>query len=122
MRKKEDAVYRKRPKEKNSKLKTTAGLQPIARDQPNLATITVPGTKKIISNPQTILETLQTHFEIKQSRVAPDTLHIPPVAKFKQPRHLDHTQTLRHRSIPTITRLPPHSKPLHHDLTKSPPR
>jgi hypothetical protein len=55
-----------------------AGLQPKAKEQPNLATIRIPHTNEITSNPQIILDTLQTHFAAKQCRFTPDDLPIPP--------------------------------------------
>ena len=86
IRKKEDALYKKSPKRYHHNLKTVAGLQPGARDQPNLSTITEPNTVQITSHPQTILDTLHTHFEKEESRVTPDTLPIPP---WLDPKNLD---------------------------------
>ncbi len=42
LRKKEDALYKQSPKRYHANLKTTAGLQPRAKDQPNLSTIREP--------------------------------------------------------------------------------
>jgi len=78
IRKKEDALYKKSPKRYHTNFQTAAGLQPCAKDQPNLTTIIDPNTGQITSHPQTILDTLHTHFEKEQSRVTPDTLPIPP--------------------------------------------
>jgi hypothetical protein len=78
MRKKEDALYKKSPKRYHHNLKTSAGLQPCAKDQPNLSTITDPNTGQITSRIQSNLDTLHTHFEKEQSRVTPDTLPILP--------------------------------------------
>jgi hypothetical protein len=52
IRKKEDALYKKSPKRYHNNLKTAAGLQPRAKDQPNLATIRDPTTKEITFNPK----------------------------------------------------------------------
>ena len=74
---KEDALYKKSPKRYHHNLKAAAGLQSCANDHPNLSIITDPNTKQITPYPQTILDTLHTHFEKEQSRVIPNTLPIP---------------------------------------------
>ena len=49
LRKKEDTKYKKNPKRYHANLKTSAGLQPRVKDQPNLTTIRDPETKEITS-------------------------------------------------------------------------
>jgi len=61
IRKREDALYIKSPHKYHNNLKTMAGLQPKANEQPRLATIRVPHTDEITSNSQIILDALQTH-------------------------------------------------------------
>ena len=78
IRKKEDALYKKSPKRYHHNLRTDAGLQPCAKDQPNLSTITDPNTGQTTSHPQSIMDTLYTYFEKEQSRVTPETLPTPP--------------------------------------------
>ena len=92
IRKKEDALFKKSPKRYHHNLKTGAGLQQGARDQPSLSTITDPYSGQITSHPQTILDTLHTHLENEQSRVTPDTLPIPP---WLDPNKLDSYTTPR---------------------------
>ena len=68
IRKKEDALYRKSPKRYHNNPKTAAGLQPRANDQPNLATVRDPTTNLITCHPQTIRNTIQTHYTQENSR------------------------------------------------------
>jgi len=51
IRKKEDGIYKNRPKRYHDNLKTTADLQPRAKDQLNLATVRDPATNGITTNP-----------------------------------------------------------------------
>jgi hypothetical protein len=76
LRKKEDQLYKKSPKRYHNNLKTTAGLQPNAKDQPKLEAIIDPATNSITSHPPKVIKILQTHFEKEHSRNTPD--HIPP--------------------------------------------
>jgi hypothetical protein len=76
LRKKEDQLYKKSPKRYHNNLKTTAGLQPNAKDQPKLEAIRDPNTNEITTHPPRIIDILQTHFEKEHSRNTPD--HIPP--------------------------------------------
>ncbi len=77
LRKKEGALYKKSLKRYHANLKTSADLQPRVNDQPNLATIRDPKTYEISSHPQTIIDTVQSHFECEYSRTTPDTLPTP---------------------------------------------
>jgi hypothetical protein len=72
MRKKENALYRKSTYKYHNNLKITTGLQPRARDQPNLVTIKVPQTNEIASNHHTIIDTCHSYFEAEQSRIIPN--------------------------------------------------
>ena len=75
---KKDALYKKSPKRYHDNLKTVAGLQPRAKDQPNLATARDPVANEITSNPQPIIETIQPHYEREYARTTPDTIPVPP--------------------------------------------
>jgi hypothetical protein len=75
---KEDSLYKKSPKRYHADLKTAAGFQPRAMDQPNLAPTRDPDTLEITSNPQTIVETIQSHYEREHARTTPDTIPAPP--------------------------------------------
>ena len=63
IRTKEDILYKKSPKRYHDNLKTAAGLQPRAKDQPNLATARDPVANEITSNPRPIIKTIQSHYE-----------------------------------------------------------
>ncbi len=78
LRKKEDTLYKNSPKRYHANLKISAGLQPRAKDQPNLATVRDPKTKEITSQPQAIIDTVQTYYEQEHSRTTPDNLQKPP--------------------------------------------
>jgi len=78
IRKKEDALYKKSPKRYHNNLKTAAGLQPRAKDQPNLATIRDPITNEIKSRFQTIIDIIQSHYEREHARTTPGTIPAPP--------------------------------------------
>jgi len=77
LRKKEDQLYKKSQKRYHNNLKTAAGLQHNARDQPKLEAIRDPSTNEFTKkNPSHIINILQTHFEKEHARNTPD--HIPP--------------------------------------------
>ena len=67
LQRKENALYKKSAKRYHHNLKTSAGLQPRARDQPNLQTIRDPLTNEITANPHTIISTIQTYYEKEHS-------------------------------------------------------
>jgi hypothetical protein len=81
LRKKEDKLYKKSPKRYHNNLKTAAGLQPNAKDQPKLEAIRDLATNSITAHPTQVIHILQTHFEIEHSRNTPDHIPPPPVAK-----------------------------------------
>ena len=101
LRKKEDQLYIKSPKRYHNNLKTTAGLQPNAKDQPKLEAIRDPITNNITTSPTQNIETLQTHFEKEHSRTTPDHIPSPP---WQSP----HNRTL----TPTPYRTHPHHSTL----------
>ena len=76
LRKKEDLLYRKSPKRYHNNFNTAAGLQPNAKDTPNLDAIRDSTTNEMTTNPTQIINILQTNFEKEHSRTTPD--HIPP--------------------------------------------
>jgi hypothetical protein len=78
LRKKEDAIYKTSPKRYHANLKTSAGLQPRAKDQPNLTTIRDPKTKDITTQPQAILDIVHSHYKQEHSRTTPDEIPTPP--------------------------------------------
>jgi len=71
-------LYKKSPKRYQKKLKFAAGLQPKAKDQPNLATIRDPNTNEFTAESRYILTVLQTHFEKEHSRKTPEHILLPP--------------------------------------------
>ena len=75
---KKDALYKKSPKRYHDNLKTVAGLQPRAKDQPNLATVRELATNEITSNPQAIIDTIHPHYEREHARTNLDTVPTPP--------------------------------------------
>jgi len=98
IRKIEDALYKKSPKRYHNNLKPAAGHQSRAKDQPNLATIRDPATNEIKSNPQTIIDTIQTHYEHEHARTTTDTIPSPPWQNPSNPdpydtKHKDPNQT-----------------------------
>jgi hypothetical protein len=94
IRKKEGGLYKKSPKRYHDKLKTAAGLQPRAKDQPNLTTVRDPATNEITSNPQTTIDTIQSHYEREHAQATLDTIPAPP---WKTPT----TQTLTTTNVKT---------------------
>jgi len=75
---KEEVLNKNIPKRYHHNLdKTEAGLQLKAKDLPNLAIIGDPTAHEITSNPQTILNTLQTHFGKEQPRLTPNDICTP---------------------------------------------
>jgi hypothetical protein len=90
LRKKEDFLYKNSPKRYHANLKTSAGLQPIAKDQPNLATIRDPKTHEITSQPQAIIYTIQSYYEQEHSRTTPDNL---PTPQWQNPSNSDPCET-----------------------------
>jgi len=87
LRKKEDQLYKKTPKRYHNNLKTAAGLQPNAKDQPKLDAIKDPATNSITTHPPQIIDILHTHFEKEHSRNTPD--HIPPPPPWQNPLNPD---------------------------------
>ena len=63
LRKKEDQLYKKSPKHYHNNLKTAAGLQHNAKDQPKLEAMRDPTTNDITTHPPQIVDIIQTHFE-----------------------------------------------------------
>jgi hypothetical protein len=55
LRKKEDQLYKKSPKRYHNNLKTTAGLQPNAKNQPKLEALRDPTTNTITASPTQII-------------------------------------------------------------------
>jgi len=86
VRKKEDALYKKSPKRYHANLKTVAGLQTRAKDQPNLATVRDPATNEITSYPQTIVDTIQSYYKREHERTTPYTIIAP---RWENPNNLD---------------------------------
>jgi hypothetical protein len=86
------------------------GLQSKANEQPNLTTIKVPHTNIITSNPQIILDTLQTHFAAGPVRVTLGDLSIPP---WQDPTNPDKYTTPKRPDAKTAQLT------LDHHLTKS---
>ena len=86
---KEDELYKKSPKRYHNKLKTAAGLQPRAKDQPSLTTVRDPTTHEITSNPQIVIDTIQTHYEHEHARTTPDTIPTPPCQNPNNPDPYD---------------------------------
>ena len=78
LRKKEELLYKKIPKRHQNNLKTKAGLQPNAKDQPNLNAIRDPTTKEITTNPTQIINILKTYFEKKHSCNTLEHITLPP--------------------------------------------
>jgi hypothetical protein len=85
LRKKEDQLYKKSPKRYHNNLKTAAGLQPNAKDQPKLEAIRDPINNNIVTSPPHVIDILQTHFEKEHSRTTPDQIPAPPMAKHRDP-------------------------------------
>ncbi len=77
LRQKEDALYKKSPKRYHASLKTSASLQPRAKDQPNLDTIRDPNPNEVMAQPRAIRDTVQSHYKLEHSRTTPDTLPTP---------------------------------------------
>jgi hypothetical protein len=78
LRKKEDQLYKKSPKRYHNNLKTAAGLQPNAKDQPKLEAIRDPTNNNIVTSPPQVINILQAHFEKEHSRTTPDQIPTPP--------------------------------------------
>jgi len=78
LRKKEDQLYKKSPKCYHNNLKKLAGLQPNAKDPPNLDAIRDPTTNEITIHPTQTINILETHFEKEHSRNTPDHILFPP--------------------------------------------
>jgi hypothetical protein len=78
LKKKEDTLYKNSPKRYHANLKNSAGLQLRAKDQPNLVTIRDPKTTVITSQPQAIIDTVQSYCEQEHSCTTPDNLPTPP--------------------------------------------
>ena len=89
IRKKEDALYRKSPKRYHNNLKRAAGLQPRAKDQPNLATIRDPTTSEITSHPLNIIIIIQSHYTHEHSRTTPEIIPDPPLQNPNNPDPYD---------------------------------
>ena len=105
LQKKEDQLYKKSPKRYHNNLKTTAGLQPNAKDQPKLEAIRDPTTNNITTSPPHIIEVLQHHFEKEHSRTTPD--HIPPphgkTLLTRTPTPIPHQTHPHYRTLLTTT-------------------
>jgi len=110
---KEDVLYKKSPKRYHNNLKTAAGLQPRAKDQPNLTTVRGPITNEITSNPQTIIDTIQTHYEHEHARTTPDTISAPP---WRNPNNPDPYDTKRKDPDKTQDSLNYHLTPGHYTM------
>jgi hypothetical protein len=74
----ETAPNKKSAKRYHQNLKSSAGLQPRARDQPILQTIRDPVTNEITTNPHTVISTIQSYYEKEHSRTTPDYIPAPP--------------------------------------------
>jgi len=104
LRNKEEQLYKKSHKRYHNNLKTSAGLQSNAKDQPKLEAIHDPTTNEITTHPPRIVDILQTHFEKKHSRNTLD--HIPPPAwqnpLSPDPSSLEDIPALCKKAIATI--------------------
>jgi hypothetical protein len=81
---------KKSPKRYHANLKTSAGLQPRAKDQPSLSTIRDPETNEITTQPQAILDIVHSHYKQEHSRTTPDNLPTPP---WQNPDNPDYYET-----------------------------
>ena len=115
LRKKEDQLYKKRPKSYHNNLKTAAGLQPNVKDQPKHDAMRDPATNDFTTHPPQIINILQTHFEKDHSRNTPD--HIPP-PPWQNPLNPD-PYTNPKPNTPTPQHTITSKKPLHYRMPLS---
>ncbi len=86
LRDKENESYDKSPKLYQNNLKISAGLLPLARDQPKVTTLRHPSTNIIHNTPQDVKDIVTTHYTKEQQRATQDNL---PQAPWTQPQNPD---------------------------------